>query len=131
MDPRRRVRQFLSGGDADRPPFLAMATDYTAKLAQCSAGELLADPVLFVRSFQESVAVLGLDAVVIEITAGQAAPAAAGGDPAGSTLPSCTRTCTGCGPRCSTGSPSWPCCPVPGRCASRSAQPPPPTRWTT
>ncbi len=86
MDPRRRVRQFLSGGDADRPPFLAMATDYTAKLAQCSAGELLADPVLFVRSFQESVAVLGLDAVVIEITAGQAAPAAAGGDPAGSTL---------------------------------------------
>jgi hypothetical protein len=44
-----------------------MATEYTARLAQCTAGELLADPGLFVRSFTESVTVLGLDAVLIEV----------------------------------------------------------------
>ena len=59
MDARSRVRQFLARGTADRPPFLAMATEYTASLAQCTAGELLADPGLFVRSFAESVTVLG------------------------------------------------------------------------
>jgi hypothetical protein len=84
MDARRRVRQFLAGEAADRPPFLAMATQYSAKLAQCTADELLADPGLFVRSFQESVAVLGLEALLIEIPAACAAPVAAGGDPASS-----------------------------------------------
>jgi len=49
MDARTRVRQFLAGGSADRPPFLAMATEYTARLAQRPPGELLADPGLFVR----------------------------------------------------------------------------------
>ena len=82
MDARTRVRQFLAAGTADRPPFLAMATEYTARLAQCPAGELLADPGLFVRSFTESVAVLGLEAVLIEIPAAAVQPAAAGGDPA-------------------------------------------------
>ena len=82
MDASRRVRQFLAGETADRPPFLAMATEYTARLAQCAAGELLADPGLFVRSFQESVAVLGLEAVLIEIPAADVLPITAGGDPA-------------------------------------------------
>ena len=80
MDARSRVRQFLARGTADRPPFLAMATEYTAMLAQCTVGELLADPGLFVRSFSESVAVLGLEAVLIEIPAA----VAVGGDPAAS-----------------------------------------------
>ena len=79
MDPRSRVRQFLARGTADRPPFLAMATEYTARLAQCTAGELLADPGLFVRSFTESVAVLGLEAILIELPA-----AIVGEDSAGS-----------------------------------------------
>ena len=82
MDARSRVRQFLARGTADRPPFLAMATEYTARLAQCTAGELLADPGLFVRSFSESVAVLGLEAVLIEIPAADVLPVAAGGEPA-------------------------------------------------
>ena len=69
MDARMRVRQFLARGTADRAPFLVMATEYTARLAQCTAGELLADPGLFVRSFTESVTVLGLDAVLIEVPA--------------------------------------------------------------
>jgi hypothetical protein len=69
MDARTRVRQFLAHGTADRAPFLAMATEYTARLAQCTVGELLADPGLFVRSFAESVAVLGLDAILIEVPA--------------------------------------------------------------
>ncbi len=69
MDARTRVRQFLARGTADRPPFLVMATEYTARLAQCDPGELLADPGLFVRSYTESVAVLGLDAVLIEVPA--------------------------------------------------------------
>jgi len=91
MDARTRVRQFLARGTADRAPFLVMATEYTARLAQCDVGALLADPGLFVRSYTESVAVLGLEAVLIEVpaalasglTAGPAAPAS-GGDPAAS-----------------------------------------------
>jgi hypothetical protein len=67
VDPRTRVRQFLARGTADRPPFLVMATQYTARLAQCDPAELLADPGLFVRSYTESVAVLGLDALLIEV----------------------------------------------------------------
>jgi hypothetical protein len=67
MDARTRVRQFLARGTADRPPFLVMATQYTARLAQCDPAELLADPGLFVRSYTESVAVLGLDAILIEV----------------------------------------------------------------
>lgn len=82
MDARTRVRQFLARGIADRPPFLVMATEYTARLAQCSPGELLADPGLFVRSYTESVAVLGLETVLIEVPAARVAPVAAGGDPA-------------------------------------------------
>ena len=69
MDARTRVRQFLARGTADRAPFLVMATEYTARLAQCGVGELLADPGLFVRSYTESVAVLGLEAVLIEVPA--------------------------------------------------------------
>lgn len=80
MDARARVRQFLARGTADRRPFLVMATEYTARLAQCDPAELLADPGLFVRSYTESVAVLGLDAVVIEVPAALAS----GGDRAAS-----------------------------------------------
>jgi hypothetical protein len=78
MDARTRVRQFLARGTADRPPFLVMATEYTARLAQCDPAELLADPGLFVRSYSESVAVLGLEAVLIEVPAALASA----GDPA-------------------------------------------------
>ena len=78
MDARTRVRQFLARGTADRPPFLVMATEYTARLAQCDPADLLADPGLFVRSYTESVAVLGLDAILIEVPAALAS----GGDPA-------------------------------------------------
>jgi len=81
MDARMRVRQFLARGTADRPPFLVMATEYTARLAQCDPAELLADPGLFVRSYTESVAVLGLEAVLIEVPAARALPVVAGGDP--------------------------------------------------
>ena len=112
MDARSRVRQFLARGTADRPPFLAMATEYTARLAQCTAGELLADPGLFVRSYTESVAVLGLEAILIEVPRPARLP---GRRPA--TIPrpaggrAAAKTCTGSGPRCATRSPSWPCCP--------------------
>jgi hypothetical protein len=82
MDARSRVRQFLARGTADRAPFLVMATEYTARLAQCGPGDLLADPGLFVRSYTESVAVLGLEAVLIEVPAARVLPVAAGGDPA-------------------------------------------------
>jgi len=81
MDARTRVRQFLARGTADQPPFLVMATQYTARLAQCDPAELLADPGLFVRSYTESVAVLGLDAVLIEVPptlASASDPAASG-----------------------------------------------------
>lgn len=86
MNARSRVRQFLARGTADRAPFLVMATEYTARLAQCGTGDLLADPGLFVRSYTESVAVLGLEAVLIEVPAARVLPVAAGGDPAASGL---------------------------------------------
>jgi hypothetical protein len=76
MDPRTRVRQFLAHGTADRPPFLAMATDYTARLAQCDPADLLADPGLFVRSFTESATALGLEALLIEVPAATVLPIA-------------------------------------------------------
>ena len=82
MDARTRVRQFLAGGSADRPPFLAMATKYTARLAQRPPGELLADPGLFVRSFEQSIAVLGLEAVLIEVPTARVQAVATGDDPA-------------------------------------------------
>ena len=82
MDARSRVRQFLARGTADRAPFLVMATEYTARLAQCGPAELLADPGLFVRSYTESVAVLGLEAVLIEVPAAHVLPVIGGGDPA-------------------------------------------------
>ena len=91
MDARTRVRQFLARGTADRPPFLVMATEYTARLAQRDPAELLADPGLFVRSYTESVAVLDLEAVLIEVPPALASglievpPAlASAGDPAAS-----------------------------------------------
>lgn len=91
MDARTRVRQFLARGTADRPPFLVMATQYTARLAQCDPAELLADPGLFVRCYTESVAVLGLDTILIEVPPAlvsgliEVPPALApGGDPAAS-----------------------------------------------
>src|SRR5262249_56651297 len=40
------------------------------------------DPGLFVRSFQQSVAVLGLEAILIEVPAARVQPVATGGDPA-------------------------------------------------
>jgi hypothetical protein len=82
VDARSRVRQFLARGTADRAPFLGMVTEYTARLAQCDPVGLLADPGLFVRSFTESVAVLGLEAVLVEVPAARALAVAAGGDPA-------------------------------------------------
>jgi hypothetical protein len=81
MTGRTRVRDFLSRGEADRPPFLAMATEFTAKLAQTSVEELVGDPSLFVRSFQESIAVSGFDALMVEVRPEWALPAARGQDP--------------------------------------------------
>ena len=65
MDARTRVRQFLARGTADRAPFLVMATKYTARLAQCDTGQLLADPGLFVRSYTESASVICLEAILV------------------------------------------------------------------
>jgi hypothetical protein len=90
VDARTRVRQFLARGTADRAPFLVMATEYTARLAQCTPADLLADPGLFVRSFTESIAVLGLDALLLEIPAAlltEAPPARLTDVPAARTLP--------------------------------------------
>ena len=78
MDARTRVRQFLAHGTADRAPFLVMATKYTARLAQSDTGQLLADPGLFVRSYTESAAVLGLEAILVEVPADRVLPLAVG-----------------------------------------------------
>jgi hypothetical protein len=90
VDPRTRVRQFLAHGTADRPPLLAMATEYTARLAQCTPADLLANPGLFVRSFTESIAVLGLEALLIEVPTADVLPTATGADPATRIRPAAT-----------------------------------------
>jgi hypothetical protein len=92
MDPRTRVRQFLAHGTADRPPFLAMATDYTARLAQCDPADLLADPGLFVRSFTKSATALGLEAVLIEVPAATVLPIVPAADPAARAKPATVST---------------------------------------
>jgi hypothetical protein len=76
MQARQRVRGFLLEGAADRPPFLPMATEFTAGLAQASVERLLSDPHLFMQSFLESVAVCGFDALLISIPPSQVASSA-------------------------------------------------------
>jgi hypothetical protein len=92
VDARTRVRRFLAHGTADRPPFLAMATEYTARLAQCTPAALLADPGLFVRSFTESAAVLGLEALLIEVPTATVLPIAPAADPTARVLPATAST---------------------------------------
>jgi hypothetical protein len=67
LSARQRVRGYLLEGKADRRPFLPMATEFTATLAQRSVEELLADPHLFMQSFMESVAVCGFEALLIAV----------------------------------------------------------------
>lgn len=65
MDGRRRVREFLLGGQTDRPPFVPFALDFAAGLAQATREDLLADPHLVTEAVIEVIEVCGLDSLVL------------------------------------------------------------------
>lgn len=82
MDARERVREALGRGRADRPPFLAVATEYTANLAQTDVESLYGDPNLFVASFLDSIAACRFDAVLWEVPIDWVLQSAVGSGPA-------------------------------------------------
>jgi hypothetical protein len=63
---RDRVRTFLLGGEADRPPFLAFASGLAARLAQRSRDELLSDPQSLTQAHLDAVAVCGFECVLLD-----------------------------------------------------------------
>ena len=65
MEARHRARRYLLGEDVDRPPFVAFATDLTARLAQTTPAALFADPQTLTQSFMETVAVCELESVLL------------------------------------------------------------------
>lgn len=80
MEARHRARRYLLGGDVDRPPFVAFATDLTARLAQTTPPALFADPQILTQSFMEAVAVCKLECVVLALPA-EAVRTAVAGEP--------------------------------------------------
>ncbi len=65
MDARARVREFLRGGTADRPPVLAFTLDLAARVASATRSELLADPHLLSVSVRDAVELCGFDSAVL------------------------------------------------------------------
>lgn len=65
MQGQTRIRRFLSGADADRAPFLVFATEPSARLVGTSVPAMFADPHALTEAFLESLAVFGLDALVL------------------------------------------------------------------
>lgn len=81
MEGRERVRQFLVGGEADRPPFLPLPMELAARLAQVRPAELMEDPHLMTQSLLETVAVCDFDSVALAL------PRESLTDPAGAGFP--------------------------------------------
>lgn len=67
IDGRQRVRRHLAGRDADRPPLIAFATEFAARLEQVQARELWDDAGLLTRTLMGLQALFGLEAVVVDV----------------------------------------------------------------
>jgi hypothetical protein len=83
MEGRNRTRRYLAGEETDRPPFLALATDLTAGLAQVEPQELFSDPHLLTQSFIQTAAVCRLDCVLLRPPADAVVDAVGSPDPLG------------------------------------------------
>jgi hypothetical protein len=80
---RERVRRFLQGGDADRPPFVPFVTDLAGRLSRTSHDELFSDPQALTDAFLKTVTVCELDCVVLNLGTEVVGDAAVGADPSG------------------------------------------------
>lgn len=80
MEGRARVREFLQGRPADRPPFLPLALDFSAAVAQASRAELLADPQLLTSALLDVLELSSLDGAIVALDAEEVG-AVAGGMP--------------------------------------------------
>jgi hypothetical protein len=67
MQGRERVRLHLGGRDADRPPLIAFATDFAARLEQVEARELWQDVGVLTRTLMSLEGLFGLDAIVVDV----------------------------------------------------------------
>jgi len=83
MEGRNRTRRYLSGEETDRPPFLALATDLTARLAQVESQELFSDPHVLTESFIQTAAVCRLECVLLRPPADAVVDAVRSPDPLG------------------------------------------------
>ena len=66
MEGRERVRKHLAGRGADRPPLIAFATDFAARLEQVEPLQLWDDAGILTRTLMGLDALFGLDAIVVE-----------------------------------------------------------------
>lgn len=83
MEGRYRTRRYLSGEEADRPPFLPLATALTARLAQVDPAELFSEPQLLTQSFIEAAAVCRFECILLRPPQDAVADAVRSGDPEG------------------------------------------------
>jgi len=84
MEARHRTRRFLSGEEADRPPFLPLATALTARLAQVDPVELFSEPQLLTQSFIEAAAVCRFECILLRPPQDAVADAVRSGNTQGS-----------------------------------------------
>lgn len=83
MEGRNRTRRYLSGEETDRPPFLPLATELTARLAQVEPPELFSDPHLLTQSFIQAAAVCRFECVLLRPPADAVVDAVGSPDPVG------------------------------------------------
>ena len=67
MEGRERVRQQLAGRGADRPPLIAFATAFAARLEQVEPLQMWDDAGILTRTLMGLDALFGLDAVVVNV----------------------------------------------------------------
>ncbi len=67
MEGRERVRRHLMGRGADRPPLIAFATAFAARLDQVDPDALWQDPGALTRALMSLDALFGLDAIVVDV----------------------------------------------------------------
>ena len=66
MEGRERVRQQLADRGADRPPLIAFATAFAARLEQVEPLQMWDDAGILTRTLMGLDALFGLDAIVVE-----------------------------------------------------------------
>lgn len=86
MEARARVREFLRGRPADRPPLVPFATEFGARLEQIARERLRQDPNTLTRALLAAQELFGLDAVVLEVPPEPVADAIRTDDPPGERL---------------------------------------------